>query len=262
MDKKSYLTPSEQEVYNLIRKKTGETTTTEEIKQLFPANANINRITSSLNKKGYLHRLLKNTYLINDEPGSPQIKNPLDIAQKIIPGYYAYSTALRIHELLDYEPHTIYTITKTKSREIQLGGYTLKYIASKKPSEDIILKDGHYATDKTKTIYDCLSKPQYAGLSETTKALYTNKGCEWKKLLGYFKKNASDSLCQRSGYTLELLKEKTGLKIPDEIIKYLKTRLRNNTRLIPTNKKPGKYDKKWKIMDNLGKENILGWHNG
>ena len=35
--------------------------------------------------------------------------------------------------------------------------------------------------------------------------------------------------------------------------------IKNNTKLVPSGKAGGKYIKEWKVLDNLGKENILSW---
>ncbi len=260
MEKNIYLTNAEQEIFNLIKKKDG-VITSDDIKKLFSdiPGAKINKICSSLSKKGYLYRIKRNIYLIQQEPShAPLISNAGKIALQIYPGYLAFSSALRIYDLIEYEPFTIFIGTAGKSREINLGEYTFKYISVGNKGTDIKFYKGFYVSSKTKTVYDCFYKPQYCGgYSGVVKALYLNNGCNWKKLKEYFEKFASDSLCQRSGYVLELMKNENIIKIPGFIISYMRSRIRTNTRLIPQNKYAGKYIKEWRVLDNLGGENIL-----
>jgi len=93
MDKNIYLTHSEQEVFNLLRKESGNAISIESTRGLFPGidSEKINRICSRLSIKGYLHRIKRGVYLIQDEPSQkPLISNPFKIALQIYPGYLAF----------------------------------------------------------------------------------------------------------------------------------------------------------------------------
>lgn len=265
MEKNTYLTGSEQEIYNLIKKAGGKVITLEDINGVFPdiPGKKINKVCSSLSKKGYLHRIKRGIYIIQHEPSQkPFISNPYEIALHIYPGYLAFSSALRIYDLIEYEPFTIFVATAGKSRNINLGDYTFRYISMGDKAVDIEFHKNTYVSSKTKTFFDCFYKPQYSGgYSGIVKALYLNEGCDWKKLKEYFEKFASDSLCQRSGYVLELIEKENIIKVSQSLISYLKSRIRTNTRLIPQNKSAGKYIKDWKILDNLGWENIISQKN-
>ncbi|PKP59872.1 MAG: hypothetical protein CVT88_04405 [Candidatus Altiarchaeales archaeon HGW-Altiarchaeales-1] len=260
MEKNIYLTRSEQKVYNLIGKVRGSIIKADNIKQLFSdiSEEKINKVCSSLSKKGHLYRIKRNIYLIQSEPSEkPLILNPYKLALQIYPGYLAFHSALRIYDLTEYEPFTIFIATAGKSCMIKTGEYIFKYIFTKN-TEGVEFYKNVYVSSKTKTFYDCFSKPQYCGgYSAITKALYLNKGCDWDKLKEYFENFASDTLCQRSGYVLELIKKANIVEIPDFIISYFKSRLKTTARLIPQNKSAGKYIKEWRILDNLGSENII-----
>lgn len=260
MEKNIYLTHSEQEVFNLLRKESGNAISLERISGLFPGidSEKINRICYGLSKKGYLHRIKREVYLIQDEPSQkPLISNPFKIALQIYPGYLAFSSALRIYDLIEYEPFTIFIATAGKSHKIKLGEYVFRYV-SMKNTVGVEFCKNVYVSSKTKTFYDCFYRPQYCGgYSVIAKALYLNKGCDWNELKKYFENFSSDSLCQRSGYVLEIIKNAGIIEVPAFMISYLNSRIKTNSRLIPLNKSAGKYITEWKILDNLGGENII-----
>jgi len=262
MQKNIYLTPQEQNIHRLLRKDAGSIITTARLKDLYPGQntQSINKLCFSMAKKGYLYRIKKSAYLIHDEPSKKIIiHDPFKIATQLHTGYIAFSSALRIYDLIEYEPFTIFIATKKTSKNITLGQYQLKYIAMHRRAEGITYYNSHYISTKTKTFFDCFCKPCYADYSITTKALYTNKGCDWKQLNYYFEKFASSSLCQRTGYVLDLLQKETGMNIPKSTITYFRQRIKTKTRLYPTNPQAGKYISEWKIMDNIGKKSILSW---
>jgi len=244
--------------------KSADVLTIQEIKELFPELSEdmIKKVLSSLVKKGYLYRLKRGLYLVNEEPGKPLIKNPYQIALMLFPGYIAFSSALRLYGLIEYEPFTIFVATPRKSGEKEIGEYTIKAIALGEKATGMTLKNGIYTSTLAKTFFDCFYKPQYCGgYSEVTKALYEAEKIDWDEFLSYFKRFASDSLCQRTGYILELVKN-LGVDVPEGVIEYLRGRVRVWTKLVPTLPSKGKGIEEWKLIDNLGKERILGWAYG
>ncbi|CAD5243348.1 type IV toxin-antitoxin system AbiEi family antitoxin domain-containing protein [Thermococcus camini] len=263
MEKNYYLTKTEQDIMRAIRG--ADIVSVDELQELFPnlTAEMLWKALSSLSKKGYLTRLKKGLYLVNEGPGSPSIKNPYRIALAIFPGYIAFSSALRLYDLLDYEPFTIFVATPRKSGERTIGEYTIKAVALGEKATGMTLKDGIYTSTLAKTFFDCFYKPRYCGgYSEITKAFYEAEKLDWDEFLGYFERFASDSLCQRTGYVLELLKNELGIDIPERVLDYLRGRVRSWTKLVPTLPSRGRSIKGWKVIDNLGKEKILGWAYG
>jgi len=262
MMKNYYLSRTEQELMSIL--KSADVLTIQEIKELFPELSEdmIKKVLSSLVKKGYLYRLKRGLYLVNEEPGKPLIKNPYQIALMLFPGYIAFSSALRLYGLIEYEPFTIFVATPRKSGEKEIGEYTIKAIALGEKATGMTLKNGIYTSTLAKTFFDCFYKPQYCGgYSEVTKALYEAEKIDWDEFLSYFKRFASDSLCQRTGYILELVKN-LGVDVPEGVIEYLRGRVRVWTKLVPTLPSKGKGIEEWKLIDNLRKERILGWAYG
>ena len=262
MMKNYYLSRTEQELMSIL--KSADVLTIQEIKELFPELSEdmIKKVLSSLVKKGYLYRLKRGLYLVNEEPGKPLIKNPYQIALMLFPGYIAFSSALRLYGLIEYEPFTIFVATPRKSGEKEIGEYTIKAIALGEKATGMILKNGIYTSTLAKTFFDCFYKPQYCGgYSEVTKALYEAEKIDWDEFLSYFKRFASDSLCQRTGYILELVKN-LGVDVPEGVIEYFRGRVRVWTKLVPTLPSRGRGVREWKLIDNLRKERILGWAYG
>jgi predicted transcriptional regulator of viral defense system len=237
----------------------------DEIRELFPglSQGMVRKVLSSLSKKGYLTRLKKGLYLVNEPPGNPSIKNPYRIALALFPGYIAFSSALRLYGLLEYEPFTIFVATPGKSGERTIGEYTIKAVALGEKATGMTLKDGIYTSTPAKTFFDCFYKPDYCGgYSEITKALYEAENLDWDEFLSYFERFASDSLCQRTGYVLELLKNELRVDVPERVLDYLRSRVKSWTKLVPTLPSRGRSIREWKVIDNLGKEKILGWAYG
>ncbi|MBD3203179.1 hypothetical protein GF327_02715 [Candidatus Woesearchaeota archaeon] len=241
--KNIYLSKSEQDIFNLIKDR--NVISNDELKHLF-RKKNINKIAHSLMNKGYLYNLKKGLYLINKTPSKePVIEDPFNIAQSLYKGYIGFSSALKIHNLLDYEPFTIYLITSNKSKELELGQYIIKIINFGEKAYGFIKKDKYIVSTPDKTFFDCFYKPKYIGYNNIIKAIKLVGKLDWDSFLKYFEKHASSSLHQRTGYILESHK-----LAPKKIINYFSKKVKNNTKLDPGLPGKGKYIKKWKLIDN------------
>ena len=262
MMKNYYLSRTEQELISIL--KSADMVTIEEIAELFPGLSGdmVKKVLSSLVRKGYLYRLKRGLYLVNEEPGKPLIKNPYKMALALFPGYIAFSSALRLYDLIEYEPFTIFVATPRKSGEKEIGEYTIKALALGEKAVGMTIKNRVYTSTLAKTFFDCFYKPGYCGgYSEVTKALYEAEKIDWDEFLSYFKRFASNSLCQRTGYILELARN-LGVEVPEDVIEYMRSRVKTWTKLVPTLPSRGKGVRGWKLIDNLGKEKILGWAHG
>lgn len=258
MDKNIYLTRNEQYVFNWISKT--DIITNKEIKDLLPDSdeKKINKICYRLMKKKYLRMLKKGLYLVQKE-GKFAVENPFKIALSIYPGYVGFSSALKFYGLIEYEPFTIFVVTKHHSKNIPIGQYSFKYTAMGKRAVGATYSKGIWVSTVEKTFFDCFYKPQYAGgYSTIVKALNEQEKVDWDRLLYFFKKFASGSLCQRTGYVLNLLGE-TDFKVPQKVFRYFRGRIKINTKLLPVAPSHGEFIKEWNLIDNIGKENILSW---
>ncbi len=262
MQKNIYLTRQEQMIFNILSH--ADIIYIDEIRDFFPdlKSYQINNIYHNLSLKGYLHRLKKGVYMVQKKPSDLSIiKNPNNIGLALFKGYIGFASALRVYDLLDYEPFTIFVITKNRSIERIIGEYTFKSVAMGNKAIGMTYYKGIYISTIPKTFFDCFYKPYYGGgYSTILKALY-DTDMDWDELISYFK-FASCSLCQRTGYVLELLSSITD-KIPNYVLPYFKKRIKNNTKLLPSGEVTGKYIKEWMVLDNLGEEKIMSWwYNG
>ncbi len=115
-----------------------------------------------------------------------------------------------------------------------------------------------YVSTLAKTFFDCFYKPHYAGgYSEITKALFEAKELDWGEFVRYFDQ-ASDALCQRTGYVLDLYNRETD-RVPEGVLAYFRSRKKNKTALLPSGGGKETYSSEWMVMDNLGRENIMSW---
>jgi len=263
MNKENYKTPLEQEIFEIISN--SELISFEEIKDLFPEIKinSLKKATASLSSKGYLYRLKRGLYIVTPMK-KLIIRDPFAIATQIYPSYIAFSSALRFYNLIEYEPFTIFLVTSVKSRQLEVGEYTFRYISLGDKAIGATNINGKWISVLEKTFFDCFYKPQYSGGFEVvTKALYETTHLKWDAFLKFVRKLGSSSLCQRIGYILELLKLETGYKVPKYLFSYLNSKTYTPARLLSSGPSHGIYSKKWKILDNVGRERILGWwYNG
>ena len=209
-----------------------------------------------LRNKGHIIRLRRGVYATK----KAFLENPYKIAAELENGVIGFISALKMHELIDYEPNAIFILTESHSYNLQILNYRLCFINLKRKwgFKDI---NGIFVTDIEKTFVDSVFKPDYSGGYPTiAKALFEAE-IEWRKLIGYLEKYGKSSLYQKMGYLLSLLHEK-GKTVPDYVFKVMKKNIKNKLRLVPNAKLKYLYIKEWKIMDNLGKNHILGGING
>ena len=259
MQKKNYLSKEEQIIYSALHKT--DIIDVIQIKEIFPnySPQKINKLCHNLILKGYFYPIKRGVYIVNDFPSEkPLISNPFKLASYINKGYIGFSSALRLYNLITYEPFTIFIVTQNKSRELTVGNYLFKTVSMGKKATGTTFFKNVYVSTIEKTVFDCFYKPQYAGgYGEIIKALTNIKKINWYQILTYFNNFASNALFQRTGYILDLLYKNDSGNIPKYLIKEFNKNIKNTTRLIPSGPSKGKYIKKWKLIDNLGEKTIL-----
>lgn len=262
--KNIYLTPSEQILVNAARRTGRGTISCEQLYELCPelSRQAVNRACSSLSRKGYFYRLKRGLYLLQERPSpTPEFADPYRAALELFSGYLAFSSALKLHGLIEYEPPTIFVATSRTSREVKMGQFMFKAVAMGKRATGQVLLGRLWVSSLAKTFFDCFYRPSYAGgYSTLSKAIYAAE-LDWREFLSYFERLASNSLCQRTAYVLDLLRG-VGKGVPKFVFDHLSRRVRTRTRLVPTAKGGGKWIARWGVMDNLGREAILEWYYG
>lgn len=254
MPKKDYFSREEQRLWEYIKDK--EIIDSELVKQIFPdfKQSKINKLLHKLAKKKYLKRARKDLYY-NPE----QLKSLHKLALRVKNGYIGLSSALRYYNLIAYEDFTIFIITENFRQKIDLKGtnYTVEFIPLGHFFTGFEKKDEIYISSIEKTLFDCLLKPKSIGLTNITKAFYDAK-IDWHTFISFFKLTKNHSLYQRTGYLLDLMKKNTKLKVPKFVFDFLLQNIKNPVKL-SSNKAPSKFNKKWLVEDNIGKDKILSW---
>ena len=254
MNKKNYLTRGEQELWEFIKDK--EIIDNELIRQIFPdmPENKRNKMLHNLYKKKILKRARKDLYY-----NPMELKSFYKLALKIKEGYIGLSSALRYYNLIEYEDFTIFIMTKDFQKKLKLKGmqYDIEFIPLKGLFTGFDKKNNIYISSIEKTLFDCFLKPRLIGFAGITKALYDAK-IDWNKFISFFKMTNNHSLYQRTGYILELMKKKNKLKVPSFFFEFLIKKVKNPVKLMPIAAK-SKFNKKWKVQDNVGEKNILSW---
>lgn len=257
MVKKNYLSKAEQYIWEYLSQK--EIIDTELVAEIFPefSSHKINQLLYNLSKKGYLCRARRDFYY---NPAT--ITSFYQLALRLHPGYIALSSALRYYHLLEYEDFTIFIITRSFRRKMDLKGtkYTLSYIPFGALYLGYEKKDDIYISTLEKTLFDCLKKPSLLGVSTIVKAFYEAGNIDWQQFLSFFRQVKASAICQRTGYLLELLHTETKKKIPREVLTFFLSKVRSTVKL-GSSTGPTEYNSKWKIQDNIGKEKIFGWYS-
>ncbi|MGI0045726.1 MAG: type IV toxin-antitoxin system AbiEi family antitoxin domain-containing protein [Nitrosotalea sp.] len=220
-----------------------------------------------LEEKGWLTGVGKGVYLrlpaSTAMEGRVYLEDPMEVATKMFDGYIAFSSALKVHGLSEYEPFTIYVATKIKSETVTLlKDYEIRAVKFGRRCTGFEKKEKYTVSTISKTFFDCFYRPKYAGgYSEVLKSIHRAEKIDWKEFEKYLDKFGSSSLCQKIGYMLSLLKE-TEFELPKDLFSYLSNRVKSKTRL-DFGRSGGAYNREWMIIDNIGKKNLISWwYNG
>jgi predicted transcriptional regulator of viral defense system len=179
-------------------------------------------------------------------------------------GYIAFQNALNIYGFSEYFPFTIFVATRNISKTTPLlEDYEIKAIKIGRRFCGFEKYYRYKMSTKAKTFFDCFCHPEYAaGYPHVLKCLEMAEEIDWKEMEGYLDKFGTSSLCQKIGYMISLLCKETEFKEPTDFLEYLKSRVKSKTKLRYA-LDGGEYNKDWKVIDNVGKRNLLAWwYNG
>ena len=256
MPKKNYISRAEYELWSYI--KDNEIVDTELVEMVFPEmpKAKKNKLLHNLYVKGYLARVRNGLYY-----NPARLTDFYKLALRIKEGYIGLSSALRHYNLIDYEDFTVFIMTRNFQKKIPLKGtkYEAWFVPLGKYFAGFEKVDNSYISSLEKTFFDCFLKPSLVGFSNITKALYDSKP-DWNKFIGYFKLTDNHSVCQRTGYILELLTKTTRFRVPSFVLEFLLKKVKNPVKLLSIGGK-STFNRKWKVQDNVGKVELLSWWN-
>ena len=239
---KNYISPTEQRIFQLFSE-SKKIHTPEEIRSMFPGKK-INQALSSLAKKQYILRLKRSHYVSKEA----FLESPYKIASNLEGGVLCFMSALKMHGLIDYEPNVIFLMADS-SYTIKVLNHTIRYMKLKHRT-GIEEKEGVFLTSIEKTIVDCIARPEFAGgyLNIINSVRYGE--IRWEELLSHIERYGKSSIYQKMGY----LMSRIGRKMPLYFEKRLKSKVKNNVRMLSNQSLPYKYNREWRIMDNLGEQ--------
>lgn len=215
----------------------------------------------NLCRKGWFARLKRGLYAVQD-PAGGGLDDPFYVSNHLFQGYMAFATALNFHNLLEDVPATIFVATRKTSGSRRIGAEEFRAVSIGRRFGGYSRYGDYIVSTRAKTIYDCLHLPHYAGgYPAILKSLRVAKmkENEWRELVDYAKRFETPAFCQRLGYFLDVL-AKTGLRIPPYVSSFLeKNSGQKPVRADPSSRAHGKYVRKWRIVDNIGKEKLLHW---
>ncbi len=226
-----------------------------EIEKILKKNfTNIHKIVANLVDKGFLIKLEKGKYSINNFTNSFAIGNFL-IKNSAI----AYWSALNYWGFTNQIPNSVFVQSIYVKKSKLISNVEYKFIKISKEKFFGVIRVGRgndkfYITDKEKTILDCFDMIKYSGgFSELIKAFYNAK-LDKKKLTDYALKMGNLTLMKRISFLAELLNLPGYEYFKKITLKKLKNKY---TVFNPYSQEKGIYISKWKLYLNMKPRDII-----
>lgn len=230
--------------------------TVEEVKEITVNYSTARTTLSRLVRKGYVLRARKGIYVAvpPEQVGGRHEVDRYILASKVTGngGVLAYHTALELHGVAQSYFNTVYCFTRRSPFCFDFQDLEYKLLRPGKlfgvarvTHEGVELN----ATDRERTILDCIRRPDYCGgIEELLKSIGAFHTVDVSILGKYLKQFGELSLIQRSGFVLSLFKE--GLRVPDGFLDQLKHRVgRKAYYLVPsTASGSGRLVKEWNVI--------------
>ncbi len=255
---KNKLTPLEQEIYFALTNKENRLFTFEMINQFgFAGHGTLKGILSDMVRKGWLTRLKKGMYYLN-ESGRQGIDDLFRVATQVYSGYLAFSSALYVYGAVSERPYTVYVATRRLSKSRIIGEMELRAVAIGRRAGGMVRYGDYQVSSKPKSLYDCFYLPEYAGgysrILESVHGLKMNAE-EWDEFIGYANRFEREGSKRKIGYMLEV-SNKAVRCVPRRIIDSLRgegspVKLGRGAK--------GRYIREWGVVDYLGEQYLLGW---
>lgn len=218
-----------------------------EVKKLYP-------FLFTLKQKGWIKEIENGKYILLDIMGLPQASLFSVVTNMHWPSYISLLTALNYYGLTEKVSRVIYIITTKRKSPLKFDNTTVKFVRIK-PNKffGYVKVQDFLIAEKEKAIVDSLYFIRYVGIDEICKSLYNAKNeISLDKLIEYAEKMRNSSLLRRLGYLLDLLK----FKVPEGL---MTSKAKGYALLDPTGEKKGVYDKRWMLLVNRSKKELLEW---
>jgi len=159
--------------------------------------------------KGYIKKVKHNLYVVCDIEHKSTIADQYMIGSKIAKdSYISYHSALEFYGVKNQIFYTVYVSANKKFEEFEFEGFT--YMGIKQKYDFGIHKIRNVAvTDKERTILDCINNTGLAGGNEELILCFELLNViDENKILDYLKQYNSKKLYAKTGFILELFKER------------------------------------------------------
>ncbi len=180
-------------------------------------------------------------------------------------GGIAYWSALNFHGLTEQIPNEVFVQTSHQKRSKTILGTKYQFIMVKKNKITGFITHGYgnhkfQITDIEKTIVDCFDQPQYGGGSAVLFQAFNHAKLSAIKLVKYCKAIDNIALTKRLAYLAELLNKSN----MDYFMKYaMSVRNEKYSPLLPHLPVKGSTsNRKWRLLINLSKNDIINMANG
>lgn len=211
---------------------------------------------SSLSKKGYLKRVRNGLYIAvppeyvdADFEGDKYL-----LASRAYQGDYVLShhTALELLGVAQSHMSQVFISIPDSRTSFEFQGNTYVFVydrrdfgVEKRLRDGITLK----VTDKERTFLDCIRRPKYAGgVEEVLKSFIGITSLDFAKMTKYLGNFEENSLYQRTGFVLNLLREE--LSVPVDVLLMLKGKVGKKRYYLDPHMKPGqgRLDKDFNVI--------------
>lgn len=267
-----HLSPDEAKLITIWESENKTVIRPSDVQEVFDCTANYAYLLlHKLEDKKWIERVSQGLYqFIPLSYGYPEKIPPTNSyvigASLIEPYYFSYYTSNSHYGLTTQIPYTVFIATTKKKPDFEWSGSNFKFITLSKNKffgyrKEVIFDTKVNIAEPEKSMVDSFDKPKYAGGVEQL------AGITWRglsrvnkdKLVKYAVEMNSHSLIQRLGFIISFLTE-------EGIVKPLSNKLENILLdlvggtviyLDSKRKKTGKLSKKWKIINNVPRSQLL-----
>jgi len=220
----------------------------------------LRKLLHDLAKNRWVERIEKGKYLIIPLEAGSKPEHAIHafvIARKLVNPYYiGFLSALNYYGITEQVSRTTFIVTTKKKRPVNFRNERYCFVSFPKKrffgvGEEWMGSSKFRISDKEKTVIDCLFIPAYSGgLTEIVKAF--REKLDYEKLYEYGIRMDDLAIVKRLGYLLDVL----GVKTP-VIEKLLKKSTGGYCLLDTGGPKTGAKNKKWRIIENIPKEELM-----
>ena len=210
-------------------------------------------------KQGIVERVKRNYYVTMDIVNNAPVHSKFVIATKLDDSnYIAYHSALEYYGYQNQVMNEVIFCGTRRFNEFYYDGNGYHYVSSKCDLQIECNYDGSKVTSLERTIIDCIDNLDLSGgIEELYRALNSISSLNEKKLLEILKFYDKKVLYQRSGYILSAFQKQ--LKLSDEFIYYLHSKIDKSVCYLVSSKKKGKtcFDSNWNVCYPVYLDQIL-----